>query len=83
VRRFTATKAAIYTEKMDRNVLLLMVAPLGYSLNTNYLIIYSVGKNSDNEVIFSYDHQSNVNQEEENRLCAIGMGDFCSKYKFS
>lgn len=78
-------KAALYTEKWSDVVTLVdELAPLGYSLNTNYFDNFSTAKEyTDNEVIFSYDHQSNANPRNGNGICApLGWGFFAPSEDF-
>lgn len=78
-------KAALYTEKWSDVVTLVdELAPLGYSLNTNYFDNFSTAKEyTDNEVIFSYDHQSNTNPRNGNGICApLGWGFFAPSEDF-
>jgi len=78
-------KAALYTEKWSDVVTLVdELAPLGYSLNTNYFDNFSTAKEyTDNEVIFSYDHQSNANPRNGNGICApLGWGFFAPSTDF-
>lgn len=78
-------KAALYTEKWTEVIAFVdELAPLGYSLNANYFDNFSVNKEySDNEVIFSYDHQSNANPRRGNGICApLGWGFFAPSTNF-
>jgi hypothetical protein len=56
------------------------LAPLGYSLNANYFDSFSTAKNIT-EVIFSYNHQSETNQEWKWYMCTIRLG-LCSQHDF-
>ncbi|MFV5700963.1 RagB/SusD family nutrient uptake outer membrane protein [Flavobacterium sp. XS2P12] len=78
-------KAALYTEKWSEVITLVdELAPLGYSLNANYFDNFSTSKEYiDNEVIFSYDHQSNTTPRRGNGICApLGWGFFAPSTDF-
>lgn len=78
-------KAALYTEEWSDVVTLVdELASVGYSLNTNYFDNFSTAKEyTDNEVIFSYDHQSNANPRNGNGICApLGWGFFAPSEDF-
>lgn len=78
-------KAALYTEKWSEVITLVdELAPLGYSLNANYFDNFSTAKEyTDNEVIFSYDHQSETNPRTGNGICApLGWGFFAPSTDF-
>lgn len=78
-------KAALYTQKWAEVIPLVdELAPLGYSLNTNYFDSFSTSKEfTDNEVIFSYDHQTNTTPRRGNGICApLGWGFFAPSTDF-
>lgn len=78
-------KAALYTEKWaDVITAVNELGPLGFSLNTNYFDSFSTSKEySDNEVIFSYNHQSQTNPRSGNGICApLGWGFFAPSADF-
>ena len=78
-------KAALYTEKWAEVITFVdELAPLGYSLNANYFDSFNASKEyTDNEVIFSYDHQSNTNPRKGNGICApLGWGFFAPSTDF-
>jgi hypothetical protein len=78
-------KVALYNQKWTEVVPLVdQLATLGYSLNANYFDNFSVAKEySDNEVIFSYDHQSNVVPKRGNGICApLAWGFFAPSTDF-
>lgn len=78
-------KAALYTEEWSDVVTFVdELASVGYSLNTNYFDNFSTAKEyTDNEVIFSYDHQSNANPRNGNGICApLGWGFFAPSEDF-
>lgn len=78
-------KAALYTQKWPEVITFVNeLAPLGYSLNANYFDNFSTSKEySDNEVIFSYDHQSNTNPRTGNGICApLDWGFFAPSTDF-
>jgi hypothetical protein len=78
-------KAALYTEKWAEVIIFVdELAPLGYSLNANYFDSFNASKEyTDNEVIFSYDHQSNTNPRKGNGICApLGWGFFAPSTDF-
>ncbi|MFV8375036.1 RagB/SusD family nutrient uptake outer membrane protein [Flavobacterium sp. GSP11] len=78
-------KSALYTQKWAEVITLVdELAPLGYSLNTNYFDNFSTAKEyTDNEVIFSYDHQSNTTPRKGNGICApLGWGFFAPSTDF-
>lgn len=79
-------KAALYTEKWPEVISLVTeLEGLGfYSLNTNYFSSFSTATEfSDNEVIFSYDHQSNQTPRKGNGICApLGWGFFAPSTNF-
>jgi starch-binding outer membrane protein, SusD/RagB family len=77
-------KAALYTEKWaDVITLVSELEALGYySLNPNYFTSFSSEFN-DNEVIFSYDHQSNQTPRKGNGICApLDWGFFAPSTDF-
>ena len=78
-------KAALYTEKWTEVPALVdELAGLGFSLNANYFDSFSTSKEyTDNEVIFSYDHQSNATPRKGNGICApLGWGFFAPSTDF-
>ncbi|WKL43866.1 RagB/SusD family nutrient uptake outer membrane protein [Flavobacterium sp. ZE23DGlu08] len=78
-------KAALYTQKWSEVVTLVdELASLGYSLNANYFDNFNASKEyAENEVIFSYDHQSNSNPRRGNGICApLGWGFFAPSTDF-
>lgn len=78
-------KAALYTEKWsDVPALVDQLTGLGFSLNTNYFDSFSTAKEyTDNEVIFSYNHESNANPRNGNGICApLGWGFFAPSTDF-
>ncbi|MGB4774038.1 MAG: RagB/SusD family nutrient uptake outer membrane protein [Daejeonella sp.] len=79
-------KAALYTEKWTDVVTLVSeLEALGfYSLNANYFDSFSVNSEyTDNEVIFSYDHQTNQTPRNGNGICApLGWGFFAPSTSF-
>jgi hypothetical protein len=78
-------KAALYTQKWSEVVTLVdELASLGYSLNANYFDNFNSSKEyTENEVIFSYDHQSNSNPRRGNGICApLGWGFFAPSTDF-
>lgn len=78
-------KAALYTQKWDEVIPLVdELASLGFSLNANYFDNFNLSKEySENEVIFSYDHQSNSNPRRGNGICApLGWGFFAPSTDF-
>lgn len=78
-------KAALYTEKWaEVPALVDELAGLGFSLNANYFDNFSTSKEyTDNEVIFSYDHQSNQTPRKGNGICApLGWGFFAPSTDF-
>ncbi|KIA85687.1 RagB/SusD family nutrient uptake outer membrane protein [Flavobacterium sp. AED] len=78
-------KAALYTEKWTEVPTLVdELAGLGFSLNANYFDSFSTSKEyTDNEVIFSYDHQSNATPRKGNGICApLGWGFFAPSTNF-
>jgi hypothetical protein len=78
-------KAALYTEKWTEVPALVdELAGLGFSLNANYFDSFSTSKEyTDNEVIFSYDHQSNATPRKGNGICApLGWGFFAPSTNF-
>jgi hypothetical protein len=78
-------KAALYTEKWSEVITAVdELAPLGYSLNANYFDSFSTAKEyTDNEVIFSYNHQSETNPRSGNGICApLGWGFFAPSTDF-
>jgi hypothetical protein len=79
-------KAALHTEKWAE-VIPFVTELEGlnfYSLNANYFDAFSVNKEfTDNEVIFTYDHQSNQNIRNGNGICApLGWGFFAPSSNF-
>ena len=78
-------KAALYTEKWaEVPALVDELAGLGFSLNANYFDNFSTSKEyTDNEVIFSYDHQSNQVPRKGNGICApLDWGFFAPSTDF-
>jgi hypothetical protein len=78
-------KAALYTQKWSEVVTLVdELASLGFSLNANYFDNFNSSKEyAENEVIFSYDHQSNSNPRRGNGICApLGWGFFAPSTDF-
>ena len=78
-------KAALYTQKWAEVITLVdELAPLGYSLNANYFDNFSTAKEyTDNEVIFSYNHQSDTNPRNGNGICApLSWGFFAPSADF-
>ncbi|MEC5167317.1 hypothetical protein RCH18_003072 [Flavobacterium sp. PL11] len=78
-------KAALYTEKWAEVITLVNeLEPLGYSLNTNYFDNFNVNKEySDNEVIFSYNHEANSQPRNGNGISApLGWGFFAPSTNF-
>jgi hypothetical protein len=78
-------KAALYTQKWSEVVTLVdELASLGFSLNANYFDNFNASKEyAENEVIFSYDHQSNSNPRRGNGICApLGWGFFAPSTDF-
>jgi hypothetical protein len=79
-------KAALYTEKWDDVITLVTeLEALGfYNLNANYFDSFDATKEyTDNEVIFSYDHQSGKNPANGNGICApLGWGFFAPSTSF-
>lgn len=79
-------KAALYTQKWTEVISLVSeLETLGfYSLNSNYFDNFDVNKEFvDNEVIFSYDHQSEQNPRKGNGICApLGWGFFAPSTDF-
>ena len=78
-------KAALYTQKWSEVVTMVdELASLGYSLNANYFDNFNASKEyAENEVIFSYDHQSNSNPRRGNGICApLGWGFFAPSTDF-
>ncbi|WP_445738159.1 RagB/SusD family nutrient uptake outer membrane protein [Mariniflexile sp.] len=79
-------KAALYTEQWTEVIgFVNELEVLGfYSLNANYFDSFDVNKEFvDNEVIFSYDHQSNQNPRNGNGICApLGWGFFAPSTDF-
>ncbi|MFP9117667.1 RagB/SusD family nutrient uptake outer membrane protein [Flavobacterium sp. RNTU_13] len=58
------------------------IAALGYGLNTNYFDSFST-EYTDNEVIFAFDHQTNVVPRRGNGICApLGWGFFAPSQSF-
>jgi hypothetical protein len=79
-------KAALYNENWaDVITLITELEALGfYSLNANYFDSFSAEKEyTDNEVIFSYDHQFNQTPRNGNGICApLGWGFFAPSIDF-
>jgi hypothetical protein len=79
-------KAALYTEQWPEVITLVSeLEALGfYSLNANYFSSFSTSTEfTDNEVIFSYDHQSNTTPRRGNGICApLGWGFFAPSTDF-
>jgi hypothetical protein len=78
-------KVALYNQKWAEVIPLVdQLTTFGYSLNANYFDNFTVAKEySDSEVIFSYDHQSNVVPKRGNGICApLGWGFFAPSPDF-
>jgi len=79
-------KAALYTEKWPEVITLVTeLEGLGfYSLNANYFSAFSNSAEfTENEVIFSYDHQTNQTPRKGNGICApLGWGFFAPSANF-
>jgi hypothetical protein len=78
-------KVALYNQKWAEVIPLVdQLTTLGYSLNANYFDNFTVVKEySDSEVIFSYDHQSNIVPKRGNGICApLGWGFFAPSTDF-
>lgn len=79
-------KAALYTEKWDDVITLVTeLEALGfYSLNANYFSSFNAATEfAENEVIFSYDHQSNQTPRKGDGICApLGWGFFAPSTDF-
>ena len=79
-------KAALYTEKWPEVISLVTeLETLGfYSLNANYFSSFSTASEfTDNEVIFSYDHQTNQTPRRGNGICApLDWGFFAPSTSF-
>ncbi|WP_026897600.1 RagB/SusD family nutrient uptake outer membrane protein [Daejeonella oryzae] len=79
-------KSALYTQKWaDVITLVSELETLGfYSLNANYFDSFNASKEfADNEVIFSYDHQTNQTPRNGNGICApLGWGFFAPSTDF-
>ncbi|MFL9845291.1 RagB/SusD family nutrient uptake outer membrane protein [Flavobacterium rhizosphaerae] len=76
-------KAELYTENWGAVPALVDQLPgLGYALNTNYFESFTAEYN-DNEVIFSFDHQTNATPRRGNGICApLGWGFFAPSQDF-
>lgn len=76
-------KAALYTEKWaEVPTLVDELAGLGFSLNANYFDSFRT-EFTDNEVIFAYDHQSNLTPRKGNGICApLDWGFFAPSANF-
>ena len=76
-------KAALYTEKWAKVPALVdELAGLGFSLNANYFDSFRT-EFTDNEVIFAYDHQSNIIPRRGNGICApLDWGFFAPSANF-
>jgi len=81
-----AAKASLYTEQWtDVIARVSELEALGfYSLNANYFSSFNAADEfTDNEVIFSYDHQSNTTPRRGNGICApLGWGFFAPSTDF-
>ena len=79
-------KAALYTQQWPETIAFVTeLEALGfYSLNANYFSSFSTATEfTDNEVIFSYDHQSNQTPRRGNGICApLGWGFFAPSTNF-
>ncbi|UPZ17905.1 RagB/SusD family nutrient uptake outer membrane protein [Flavobacterium humidisoli] len=78
-------KAALYTQRWSEvGPLVDQLAALGYGLDANYFDNFSTAKEyNDSEVIFSYDHQSNITLRRGNGICApLGWGFFAPSADF-
>jgi hypothetical protein len=77
-------KIALYSNDWTTVITLVTELESTYSLNTNYFDNFSTQKEySDNEVIFSFDHQSNVVPARGNGHCALaGWGFFAPTTDF-
>jgi hypothetical protein len=79
-------KANLYTEKWPEVITLVSeLEALGfYSLNANYFSSFSTATEfAENEVIFSYDHQSNQTPRKGDGICApLGWGFFAPSTNF-
>jgi hypothetical protein len=77
-------KTALYNNNWATVITLATELETTYSLNTNYFDNFSTQKEySDNEVIFSFDHQSNVVPPRGNGHCALaGWGFFAPTTNF-
>ncbi len=79
-------KAALYTEKWPEVITFVSeLEALGfYSLNTNYFSSFSAATEfTDNEVIFSYDHESNQTPRKGDGICApLDWGFFAPSADF-
>ncbi|WP_417354548.1 RagB/SusD family nutrient uptake outer membrane protein [Flavobacterium sp.] len=76
-------KAQLYTQNWGEVPGLVDQLPaLGYSLNANYFDSFTSEYN-DNEVIFSFDHQTNATPRRGNGICApLGWGFFAPSEDF-
>jgi len=76
-------KSALYTEDWGAVPALIdELAGLGYSLNSNYFESFN-SEYTDNEVIFSFDHQFNVTPPRGNGICApLDWGFFAPSTDF-
>ena len=77
-------KTALYNNDWTTVITLATELESTYSLNTNYFDNFSTQKEySDNEVIFSFDHQTNVVPPRGNGHCALaGWGFFAPTTNF-
>lgn len=77
-------KTALYNNNWATVITLATELESTYSLNTNYFDNFSTQKEySDNEVIFSFDHQTNVVPPRGNGHCALaGWGFFAPTTNF-
>jgi starch-binding outer membrane protein, SusD/RagB family len=79
-------KAALYTQKWAEVITLVAeLEALGfYSLNANYFDSFNAANEfTDNEVIFSYDHQTNQTPRKGNGICApLDWGFFAPSNDF-
>lgn len=76
-------KSNLYNENWGEVPALVdQVAALGYSLNDNYFDSFRT-EFTDNEVVFAFDHQTNVTPRRGNGICApLGWGFFAPTQDF-
>lgn len=76
-------KSQLYTKNWSEVPALVdQLAALGYSLDANYFTNFTSEYN-DNEVIFSFDHQTNATPRRGNGICApLGWGFFAPSTDF-